>query len=42
MCGNKPFINAHLSGENVLWIDMMLVPKEQRGKGIGTQFYQEW
>ena len=42
MSDNKSFIEAHLSGENVLWIDMMFVPKEQRGKGIGTQFYEEW
>lgn len=36
------YINAHLSGTEILWIDIMFVPEEQRGKGKGTAFYEDW
>lgn len=39
---NKPYIRAHKSGEDVVWIDMMFVPPDQRGKGLGKQYYEEW
>jgi hypothetical protein len=34
-------IEAHRSG-NIIWIDWFEVPKDQRGKGLGTKQYQEW
>jgi GNAT superfamily N-acetyltransferase len=38
---NAPYIDAHRSGD-VIWIDMMAVPSEHRGKGIGRQHYEAW
>jgi predicted GNAT superfamily acetyltransferase len=37
----RPFIDAHRSG-NAVWIDMMLVPKKQRGRGVGRAYYEQW
>lgn len=30
-------LEVRTSGSNLLWIDMVLVPKELRGKGLGTK-----
>lgn len=37
----KPFIEAHESGDTV-WVDMFVVPPEERGKGVGARFYLDW
>ena len=37
----EPYIHAHRSG-NLVLIDMMWVPPDQRGKGVGTKFYEDW
>ena len=37
-----PYIDAHMSGKEVVWIDMMRVPPEQRRRGIGRNHYAEW
>jgi len=38
---SAPYIDAHLSGNTVV-IDMMWVPPEQRGKGVGRGYYEQW
>ena len=38
---DRPYIDAHISGD-LVWIDMIHVPKEDRGKGIGTKLYKDW
>ena len=35
------FIKAHKSGTSV-WIDMIYVPKKQRGRGEGRKLYERW
>lgn len=35
------FISAHVSGD-LMWIDMMSVPKSERGKGAGKVDYLAW
>lgn len=37
---DKPYINAH--GNELVWIDMMWVPPDQRGTGVGRRYYEEW
>jgi ribosomal protein S18 acetylase RimI-like enzyme len=37
-----PYIHAHMSGEHAVWIDMMSVPSNQRGKGVGRRYYEKW
>jgi predicted GNAT superfamily acetyltransferase len=39
---NNPYISARKSGQDVVWIDMMVVPPQQRGTGIGRGFYKNW
>lgn len=41
MSSEKPNIAAHASGD-VVWIDMMSLPKGERGKGAGRAGYAEW
>lgn len=38
---DRPYIDAHRS-ENVIWIDMIHVPRGQRGQGVGAAYYREW
>jgi hypothetical protein len=38
---DEPYIDAHRSGD-IVWIDMMEVPTEQRGQGVGRRVYEEW
>lgn len=35
-------IDAHLVGKDKVYIEWFLVPKELRGRGIGTAAYKEW
>jgi predicted GNAT superfamily acetyltransferase len=39
---DNPYIDARMSGDTTVWIDMIHVPKQQRGQGIGTRYYREW
>ena len=34
-------IDAHLSG-NIVWLDMFVVPMQQRKRGVGRAAYMEW
>jgi hypothetical protein len=36
-----PYISSHRSGATV-YIDMMTVPRDQRRKGVGRAYYDEW
>lgn len=38
---DQPYIEAHRSGD-IVWIDMMVVPKGRRGTGAGRAFYDAW
>jgi GNAT superfamily N-acetyltransferase len=38
---DKPYIEASI-GRDTANIDMFYVPKNQRHKGVGTRYYQEW
>lgn len=38
----KPYISAHMSGKDTVWIDMMYIPPEKRGQGFGRNFYENW
>jgi GNAT superfamily N-acetyltransferase len=35
-------ITAHPLGPNTAYIEWFAVPKGHRGKGVGTQAYEEW
>ncbi len=35
------YISSHRSG-GVIWIDMIWVPTEHRGRGIGRKLYRDW
>lgn len=37
----EPYIDAHRAGDIII-LDMMYVPKAQRGKGVATAYYNEW
>ena len=37
----EPYIDAHVSGD-VIWIDMIFVPFDQRNKGVGRALYEKW
>ena len=39
---DQPYINAHRVGDHKIEIEMLFVPRDQRGKGVGRQFYQQW
>jgi len=38
----QPYIDAHRVGAHKIEIEMMSVPKAQRGKGVGRRFYEQW
>lgn len=38
----KPYMNARQHGDNVIWIDELVIPKEMRGQGVGRKYYEEW
>lgn len=35
-------IDAHWGGKDKVYIEWFLVPKELRGRGVGTAAYKEW
>lgn len=38
---DERYIAAHISGD-IMWIDMMLIPKSERRKGAGRTDYNQW
>lgn len=39
--GKTPFIATHLS-DDVAWIDVLFVPREQRHQGYGRRMVRDW
>lgn len=39
---DKPYVDAHQSGEHTVEIEMMFVPEHIRGTGVGRKTYEEW
>lgn len=38
----KPYIHARQHGDNIIWIDELVIPKDMRGQGVGRKYYEEW
>lgn len=38
----EPYIDGHLSGNQIAWVDMLYVPRNMRGTGVGTKMYLDW
>jgi len=38
---DQPYIQSRRQGTTI-WIDMIHVPRSQRGQGTGSRYYREW